>query len=73
MESLQPLLWVLHFFGKEVFSLGVKQVDDSIVPEFTASAVEDVSPHVLLSYAILFWFSQQVCKHNYSVSMYQTH
>ncbi len=47
--------------GKLFFSEGAERVDSEILPEFSAKAAKGISPRVLPSYAILFWFALQVC------------
>ena len=46
--------------GNSFFSEGIEEVDNDILPRMTASASEDISPRVIPSYAILFWFALQV-------------
>ena len=46
--------------GQLFFTEGVKNVDEAILPLFTTSAAKSISPRVLPSYAILYWFSLQV-------------
>lgn len=48
------------YLGKFFFDHGVKIVDEVILPEFTASAPEGISPRVVPSYAMLYWFALQV-------------
>jgi hypothetical protein len=38
----------------------VKNVDETILPLFSTSVGTSISPRVLPSYAILYWFSLQV-------------
>lgn len=51
---------VILSLGNRFFSQGLEQVDSEILPEFTTSAAEGISPRVLSSYAILFWCALQV-------------
>lgn len=46
--------------GKLFFSEGVREVDEEILPMFTAMVDKGISPRVLPSYGILLWFSLQV-------------
>lgn len=46
--------------GKEFFDKGLQEVDDSILPQFIQWAGDKIAPRVLLSYAILYWFSCKV-------------
>ena len=46
--------------GELFFSEGVKNVDETILPLFTTCVAKTISPRVLPSYAILYWFSLQV-------------
>lgn len=45
--------------GKKFLSEGVNEVDENTVPAFAKVAV-NISPRVILSYAILHWFTVQV-------------
>lgn len=46
--------------GKRFFNEGVEEVDSNILPSIASSASEEISPRVIPSYAILFWFALQV-------------
>lgn len=47
--------------GRKFFEEGIKEVDTRITPELSAALEDGVSPRVLPSYSILFWFALQVC------------
>ncbi len=47
--------------GNTFISTGRKEVDDHILPALSEQAESNVSPRVLPSYAILYWFTLQVC------------
>ena len=49
--------------GKAFFHEGVEDVDERILPEFAASVAGHVSPRVLPSYSVLYWFANQVGHH----------
>ena len=46
--------------GNKFFSEGIEEVDNDILPCMAASASEDISPRVIPSYVVLFWFALQV-------------
>ena len=46
--------------GKLFYSDSVREVDEQILPMFTAMVAKGIIPRVLPSYAILLWFSLQV-------------
>ena len=46
--------------GKKFFDTGVKEVDETILPAFSASTGSGISPRVIPAYAILYWFAVQV-------------
>ncbi len=52
--------------GKKFLSEGVKEVDKNIIPALSKS-VDNISPRVIPSYAILYWFTMQVCVYNHHV------
>ena len=58
--------------GHSFFSYGVTEVDNTILPllkemiqNSTAMSLHTLSPRVLPSYAILYWFSLKVIKVSY--------
>ena len=51
--------------GNEFISNGVKEVDSEILPMLTREAGGGVSPRVLPSYAMLYWFTLQVINNQY--------
>ncbi len=54
--------------GKKFFSEGVKEVDEETVPAFEEFS-GNVTPRVILSYAILHWFTVQVWYACYSYKL----
>ena len=46
--------------GEKFFSIGYKEIDDVLVPLLESKADGSISPRVIPSYAILFWFVEQV-------------
>ena len=47
--------------GARFFDVGYKEIDDVLVPLLESKADESISPRVFPSYAILLWFTNEVC------------
>ena len=46
--------------GKKFFHQGVEEVDQMILPEFLSDVTGSISPRVVPSYSVLYWFAHQV-------------
>ena len=53
--------------GERFFKKGVSEVDDIIIPKLNSRAQQGISPRVIVSYAKLLWFAQEVIEHMFVV------
>ena len=60
-EACSPCAGFCVSLGERFFSLGYREVDANVLPALEAKASDGVIPRVLPSYAILYWFSLEVC------------
>lgn len=52
--------------GEKFFIDGIREIDEIIRPNLSSHANSNVSPRVIPSYFILYWFCLQVHDHHYS-------
>ena len=46
--------------GEKFFTSGIREVDDDILPDIRTAVGDKVTPRVLPSYSILYWFAKEV-------------
>ncbi len=56
--------------GKRFVEDGIRELDETILPELKRDIGELAIPRVLPSYAILMWFTLEVCSYIHSIGIY---
>ena len=59
-EKCSPCAGFCIELGERFFIEGVAEVDATLIPMLQSKADKGISPRVIPSYAILYWFAQQV-------------